>query len=128
MNLIADSCSSPVRPVLRGRLGGVSAAHPLAVAAGQEMLLVGGTAADAAIAAQAALCVLMPDACGLGGDMLACVHVPGAPHLAVNGTGAAPLGLTKVANDGPDSITVPGIVDAWGVRSRHTHLCPLPRV
>ena len=128
MNLIADSCSSPVRPVLRGRLGGVSAAHPLAVAAGQEMLLVGGTAADAAIAAQAALCVLMPDACGLGGDMLALVHVPGAPHLAINGTGAAPLGLTKVTNDGPDSITVPGIVDAWCVLSRQYGRLPLLRV
>jgi gamma-glutamyltranspeptidase / glutathione hydrolase len=128
MNLIADSCSSRVRPVLRGRLGGVSAAHPLAVAAGQEMLLVGGTAADAAIAAQAALCVLMPDACGLGGDMLALVHVPGALHSAINGTGAAPLGLTRVADDGPDSITVPGIVDAWCVLSRQYGRLPLLRV
>jgi gamma-glutamyltranspeptidase/glutathione hydrolase len=128
MSLFASSYSSSVRPVLRGRLGGVSAAHPLAVAAGQEMLLAGGTAADAAIAAQAALCVLMPDACGLGGDMLALVHVPGAPHWAINGTGAAPLGLVKVAEDGPDSITVPGIVDAWCVLSRHCGRLPLARV
>src|ERR1700736_1808645 len=95
VSLIADSFSSAVRPVLRGRLGAVSAAHPLAVAAGQQMLLAGGTAADAAIAAQAVLCVLMPDACGLGGDMLALVHlpVPGSAPLAINGTGAAPSGL-----------------------------------
>lgn len=128
MSLIAGSFSSTARPVLRGRLGGVSAAHPLAVAAGQEMLLAGGTAADAAIAAQAALCVLMPDACGLGGDMLALVHVPGMLPWAINGTGAAPLGLEKVAEDGPDSITVPGIVDAWCVLSKQFGRLPLARV
>ena len=37
------------------------------------------------IAAQAVLCVVMPDACGLGGDMLALVHVPGHAPLAING-------------------------------------------
>src|SRR3954468_19564004 len=110
MTLIAESFSSNVRPALRGRLGAVSAAHPLAVAAGQEMLVAGGTAADAAIAAQAVLCVVMPDACGLGGDMLALVHAPGQSVLAVNGTGAAPLRLETVSDDGANSITVPGIV------------------
>jgi gamma-glutamyltranspeptidase/glutathione hydrolase len=128
MSLVAGSFSSDVRPVLRGRLGGVSAAHPLAVAAGQEMLLAGGSAADAAIAAQAALCVLTPDACGLGGDMLALVHVPGAPAWAINGAGAAPSGIHEVAEDGPDSITVPGIVDAWCVLSKQHGRLPLARV
>jgi gamma-glutamyltranspeptidase/glutathione hydrolase len=111
--LIAEAFSSPLRPVLRGRIGAVAAAHPLAVAAGQEILTAGGSAADAAIAAQAVLCVLMPDACGLGGDMLALVQPPAAAMQAVNGTGAAPLRLRQVGNDGPDSVTVPGIVDAW---------------
>lgn len=113
MPLIAGSFSSNVRPVVRGRLGAVAAAHPLAVAAGQEMLVAGGTAADAAIAAQAVLCVVMPDACGLGGDMLALVHVPGNSPLAINGTGAAPSRLETVSDDGANSVTVPGIVDAW---------------
>ena len=103
---------------MRGRLGAVSAAHPLAVAAGQEMLIAGGTAADAAIAAQAVLCVVMPDACGLGGDMLALVHEPGYAPLAINGTGAAPAILEKVSDDGANSVTVPGIVDAWSELSR----------
>ena len=44
MSLLADSFSSRVRPVLRGRAGSVAAAHPLAVAAGQEMLFTGGGA------------------------------------------------------------------------------------
>jgi gamma-glutamyltranspeptidase / glutathione hydrolase len=126
--LIADSFSSHIRPVLRGRLGAISAAHPLAVAAGQEMLRSGGTAADATIAAQAVLCVVMPDACGLGGDMLALVHVPGCAPSAINGTGAAPLGLQKVSDDGGNSITVPGIVDAWCVLSKRHGRLPLSRV
>lgn len=113
MSLIADSFSSAVRPVLRGRFGAVSAAHPLAVAAGQEILCHGGSAADAAIAAQAVLAVVAPDACGIGGDMLALVHVPGQEALAINGTGAAPQGAAQFADDGPHSITVPGLVDAW---------------
>jgi gamma-glutamyltranspeptidase/glutathione hydrolase len=119
MPLIKSSFSAPCRPVLRGRFGAVSAAHPLAVAAGQELLNGGGSAADAAIAAQAVLCVVMPDACSLGGDMLALVR--GADHdmqaddnvRALNGTGRAPLRLDHVADDGANSITVPGIVDAW---------------
>lgn len=128
MTLIAESFSSSVRPVLRGQLGAVSAAHPLAVAAGQEMLVGGGTAADAAIAAQAVLCVVMPDACGLGGDMLALVHAPGKASVALNGTGAAPLAFERVANDGPHSITVPGIVDAWCELSKREGRLPLARV
>jgi gamma-glutamyltranspeptidase / glutathione hydrolase len=127
VSLIADAFSSSVRPVLRGRVGAVSAAHPLAVAAGQEMLLAGGTAADAAIAAQAILCVIMPDACGLGGDMLALVHLPGRTPSAINGTGASPVALRQVSDDGPNSITVPGIVDAWHTLSKHYGRLPLSR-
>jgi gamma-glutamyltranspeptidase/glutathione hydrolase len=125
--LIAEPSVSSSRPVLRGRFGAVAAAHPLAVAAGQEMLTAGGSAADAAIAAQAALCVIMPNACGLGGDMLALVHAPGIPVLAINGTGCAPLGLTQAQGDGPHSITVPGIVDAWCTLSRGYGRVPLAR-
>jgi gamma-glutamyltranspeptidase/glutathione hydrolase len=113
MTRIASAFSSTCRPALRGRFGAVSAAHPLAVAAGQELLNRGGSAADAAIAAQAVLCVIAPDACGLGGDMLALVRKPDGTVQAVNGTGKSPLGLREVADDGPHSVTVPGIVDAW---------------
>jgi gamma-glutamyltranspeptidase/glutathione hydrolase len=128
MALIAESFSSSVRPVLRGQLGAVSAAHPLAVAAGQEMLVGAGTAADATIAAQAVLCVVMPDACGLGGDMLALVHAPGKPTVALNGTGVTPLAFERFSNDGPHSITVPGIVDAWCELSGREGQLPLARV
>lgn len=92
------------------------------------MLHAGGSAADAAIAAQAILCVVMPDACGLGGDMLALVHVPGSGPSAINGTGAAPSGLEKVSDDGANSITVPGIVDAWCTLSKRHGRLSLSRV
>jgi gamma-glutamyltranspeptidase/glutathione hydrolase len=92
------------------------------------MLRSGGTAADAAIAAQATLCVVMPNACGLGGDMLALVHVPGSAQLAINGTGAAPSRLERVCGDGPNSITVPGIVDGWCTLSKSHGRLPLSRV
>ena len=49
----ASSFSSRLRPVLEGRRGAVAAAHPLAVAAGQQVLVAGGSAVDAVIAAQA---------------------------------------------------------------------------
>jgi gamma-glutamyltranspeptidase/glutathione hydrolase len=127
LDLIRDSYSSQVRPVLRGLAGAVSAAHPLAVAAGQELLRSGGSAADSAIAAQAALCVVMPDACGLGGDMFALAHAPGSDPVAVNAAGAAPLALSEVSSDGPNSITVPGIVDGWARLSERWGRVPLGR-
>jgi hypothetical protein len=81
---------------------------PLAVAAGQAALFAGGSAADAAIAAQAVLCVLCPDACGLGGDMFALV-ADRAQTVAINGAGMTPQDATTFADDGPHSVTVP----AW---------------
>lgn len=115
------------RPWLTGRLGAVSAAHPLAVAAGQQVLASGGNAADAAIAAQAALCVVLPQSCGVGGDMLCLVAAPGQPVVAVNGTGAAPAGATpcRVANSGGSSVTVPGAVAAWEVLAERFGRCDL---
>lgn len=103
-----------IRPCHTGKRGAVSAAHPLAVAAGQELLTRGGTAADALIAAQAVLCVIMPASCSLGGDLLALLHLPDGDVVAVNGIGksAADLRLTHVAPNGT-AVTVPGMVQAW---------------
>ena len=114
--------------VVRGHRGAVSAAHPLAVAAGQRMLGAGGTAADAAIAAQAILCVVMPNNCGLGGDVLALVHKPGVEQWGLNGTGAAPAQLERVTDDGANSITVPGLVDAWCALSEREGRLPLSQI
>lgn len=117
MLALTDMHASVVRPVLRGRLGAISAAHPLAAAAGQEVLTAGGSAVDAVIAAQAVLCVVAPEACGLGGDMFCLVREPGGAALAVNGAGhsamaphPAPSGAQAALGA---SVTVPGIVHAW---------------
>lgn len=112
---ILDAASAGRSPWLRGSVGAVAAAHPLAVAAGQRMLAEGGSAVDAVIAAQAVLCVVMPQACGLGGDGLFLIHDAGGEVTAVNGTGKLPSRQPAhgVTADGGASVTVPGLVAAW---------------
>ncbi len=132
-----------------GHRGAVAAAHPLAVAAGVRMLSDGGSAVDAAIAAQAAICVLMPHAAGLGGDLMALVHQPDGRVVAVNGAGRSPAGAPEHASDGAAprvsdgpaprvsdgavpyptdggaSVTVPGLVDGWVEAHRRWGRLPL---
>ncbi len=110
-------------PVL-ARHGMVAAAHPLAVQIGVDVLKQGGSAVDAAIAVNAALGLMEPVACGVGGDLFALVWDPGTRRLwGLNGSGRAPAALTleKVPRqpDGtippysPFAWTVPGCVDGW---------------
>lgn len=98
----------------RGQLGAVSAAHPLAAAAGAQLLRQGGNAIDAALGAQAVICVLMPQAASLGGDVLALVRRPDTTTIAVNGTGtsAADARAGHAATAG-ESVTTPGLVAGW---------------
>ena len=71
----------------------------------------GGNAADAAAAAAAALAVILPDACGLGGDLLCIVRTPDGQTRAINGVGAAPSAFqTPLADDGAQVVAVPGFV------------------
>ncbi len=102
----------------------VSTPHPAATRAGVEALRAGGTAVDAAVAANAVLAVVYANACGLGGDAFALVWDPGERRLhGFNGSGRSPAALTieRVRADGhvtmpqrgPLTINVPGVVDAW---------------
>jgi gamma-glutamyltranspeptidase/glutathione hydrolase len=110
-----------------GRNGAVASAHPLASEAAATVLEGGGSAVDAAIAAQAVICVVMPQAAGLGGDMLALVGSGGAVE-AVNGTGLSPAAMVEPpATTGGSSITVPGLVDGWATLHARWGLLPLPR-
>ena len=103
-----------IRPLLRGPRSGIAAAHPLAVGAGTDVLAAGGNALDAAVAAAAALAVLTPDACGLGGDALLLVSAPGEPPVAYVGAAAVPeRPILPVTLYGPASAGVPGAVAAW---------------
>jgi gamma-glutamyltranspeptidase/glutathione hydrolase len=119
------SCVAAQEPVT-GYHGAVSAAHPLAVEAGVTVLRAGGSAVDAMIASQAVLCVIAPEACGLGGDGLALVAEPDGSVTAVNGTGRWPANAdpdASCADSGP-SVTVPGLVDSWS--TAHTRFGRLP--
>ena len=129
--------------VARARRGAVVAPHHLAAEAGLRMLQAGGHAVDAAIAANAALGVVMPNACGLGGDAFwliwdaAAEDVRGRQH-ALNGSGRAPAGadaaqlrrdgLETMPTRGPLSVTIPGAVRSWGDAHRRFGRLPVSSI
>lgn len=102
----------------------VATSHPLAAHAGAEILEAGGTAADAAVAASAVLCVVDPRSTSVGGDAFALIWPDSATTpTGLAGAGPAPMGMTVEAVTaaghetmpqlGPWSITVPGAVSLW---------------
>jgi gamma-glutamyltranspeptidase/glutathione hydrolase len=99
--------------LVRGKAGVASTAHPLATRAALDVLAKGGNAVDAAIAAHAVICVVMPHAAGLGGDLLMLVRESAGGLYAVNGTGSSGSHWSP-PTDGPGaSVTVPGIAAGW---------------
>ena len=120
------------RPRIDGQHLAVSCGHPLAVQAALRVGAVGGNAADAAAAAAAALTVILPDACGLGGDLLCIVRRPDGSTFAINGVGRAPALLrVPLPADGAQVAAVPGFVaglcdllDRAGSLSRAEVLAP----
>jgi gamma-glutamyltranspeptidase/glutathione hydrolase len=105
--------------------GMVASSQVSASRAGVRMLERGGTAADAAIAAAAMLCVTEPMSTGIGGDCFAIV-ARGTTVDGLDAAGPAPAGaapLEPVAERGPTSVTVPGAVAGWAALSdRHGRL------
>lgn len=107
--------------------GMVAASQPLAAQAGIEVMQKGGNAIDAAIATAAALTVVEPTGCGIGGDAFALVWCKGQLH-GLNGNGHAPaaLSIEAVKAAGHDQmplygwtpVTVPGCPSAWAELSQ----------
>ncbi|HLL94696.1 MAG TPA: gamma-glutamyltransferase, partial [Spirosoma sp.] len=124
-----DRISGPnfaTRSPILGRHGMVATSHPLATQIGLDVLKRGGTAVDAAIAANAALGVIEPNNCGIGGDLFAIVWSAKDRKLyGLNASGRSAKGLTydalrtqlgsrsQIPLYGPLSVSVPGAVDGW---------------
>jgi gamma-glutamyltranspeptidase/glutathione hydrolase len=98
------------RPVIGSR-GMVVTNHPLASAAGAEMLCAGGNAIDAAIAALFALTVVEPMMVGILGGGITHIRLVGGRHVVVDNQSMAPL-ATSATTYTPDPNAAPGTMDA----------------
>lgn len=119
--------------------------QPLATQIALETMREGGSAVDAAIAANAALGLMEPTGNGVGGDLFAIVWDPKTQKLyGYNGSGRSPKALTlaefqrrglkEIPATGPLPVSVPGAVDGWfalherfGRRSMAQNLAPAIR-
>lgn len=111
--------------------GGVAAGHPLASMAGVRMLMQGGTAADAAVAAMAVLNVVEPWASGAAGNGFAtCLDKKTGEVVSLSFTGAAP----KLLDDNVDpaelvaghkAVVTPGAFGGWIELARRFGRLPL---
>jgi gamma-glutamyltranspeptidase/glutathione hydrolase len=106
------------------RHGMAATSQPLATQIALDILKQGGSAVDAAIAANAALGLMEPTSCGIGGDLFAIVWDAKTQRLyGLNASGRSPLGLTReyfiengyeeIPPFGPLPVSVPGCVDGW---------------
>ena len=112
------------RPNVAGTEAAVVSDHPLASAAGADVLRRGGNAVDAAITMAAVLAVVRPHMNGVGGDAFMLLHTANdRKNFALNGSGragskATPAmfagqNLKSVPSSGALSVSVPGAVAAW---------------
>lgn len=109
-----------------GRRFAIATPVTAASQAGLEVVRAGGTAVDAAIAANAVLTVAYPHMCAIGGDLLALVATPAGSVHAINGSGAAARRIDVEAIQrsgampitGPLTISVPGTLHGWSTLSR----------
>src|SRR3954453_13415817 len=86
--------SGRLAPVM-GTQGMVASAHPLVSGAAARALANGANAVDAAVSACLVASVVMPQMCGLGGDIFVIVHDPRRKGpVAYMGSGIAPRGMT----------------------------------
>lgn len=134
LSTVAPDLEARQRPSVMGRTAGISAGHPLTTAVAHEILLAGGNAFDAGVAALLVGGVVEQDLYGLGGEGLILVfpRAEGAVTSVV-GQGWAPRGASidwylernkTLQGAGLDPVVVPGAPDAaltvlerWGTMS-----------
>jgi len=122
----ADTNRVQGRSMVISPYGIVASEQPLASQAAVTILAQGGSAADAAIAANAAMGVVSPMMCGIGGDMFAIYYEAKTGRVyGLNASGWAPKKLTpefllahgivtnKMPQSGIHCVTVPGAVNGW---------------
>ena len=104
--------------------GMAATSQPLATQVALDILKKGGTAVDAAIAANAVLGVVEPTGCGIGGDLFAIIWSAEKGKLyGLNASGRSPRSLKLeyfknkgydfIPSTGPLPVSVPGCVDGW---------------
>lgn len=104
--------------------GMAATSQPLATQVALDILKAGGSAVDAAIAANAALGLMEPTGCGIGGDLFAIVWDAEKRELTgLNASGRSPRAMTleyfrdngidEIPPFGPLPVSVPGAVDGW---------------
>ena len=112
------------RSMIVAQHGIVATSQPLAAQIGLEVLKRGGNAADAAIATNAAMGVVEPMSCGIGGDLFVIYWDAKTQKLyGLNASGRSPYALnrevfkqrnlTQIPDSGPLSWSVPGCVSGW---------------
>ncbi len=101
----------------------VATPHSYATEIAVGVLKKGGSAADAAIAAAAVLCVIYPQDCALGGDLVALLHRKNGSFTSLLSVGSASMNAdvkavrsecAQMPQTGPLTVTVPGLVAGLG--------------
>ena len=121
--LLMRLLDQPGRSTVHSKNGMAATSSPLSTATAIQILMQGGNALDAAIAAVATQCVVEPQSTSIGGDMF-CLYKPHDGKLiGFNGSGRAPAaatpewyakqGIKTIERISPHSVTIPGAIDGW---------------
>ncbi|TVR44370.1 MAG: gamma-glutamyltransferase [Bacteroidia bacterium] len=119
--------------------GMAATSHPLATQIALDILKQGGSAVDAAIAANAALGLMEPTGCGIGGDLFAIIWDAETEKLhGLNASGRSPMNLSidyfldneyvMIPQRGALSVSVPGTVDGWFEMHRRFGRLPMETI
>ncbi len=124
----------PGRTPVFGSRAIAATGHPTASATAIEVLAAGGNAVDAALAASAVLCVVMPHMTGMGGDGFVQVVEPEGGVQAYNAGGTAGSGAEPerygegIPRNGLRTACIPGLPDLWSLLHDRHGSRPLPEL